>query len=68
MSDRAPEPITERIRWYLGLWGLELLAIATFAQAWSLTIAIRFRGDLPTRRFMVCSSLAFGFSLCLRLR
>jgi hypothetical protein len=47
MSDRAPEPITERIRWYLGLWGLELLAIAMFAQAWSLTMPIRFRGDLP---------------------
>ena len=47
MSDRAPEPITERIRWYLGLWGLELLAIAMFAQAWSLTSPIRFRGDLP---------------------
>ena len=47
MSDRAPKPITERIRWYLGLWGLELLAIAMFAQAWSLTSPIRFRGDLP---------------------
>jgi hypothetical protein len=47
MSDRAPEPITERIPWYLGLWGLELLAIAMFAQASSLTSPIRFRGDLP---------------------
>ena len=47
MSDRAPEPITERIRWYFGLWSLELLAIAMFAQAWSLTMPIRFRGDLP---------------------
>ena len=47
MSDRAPEPIAERIRWYLGFWGLEMLAIAMFAQAWSLTMPIRFRGDLP---------------------
>ena len=47
MSDRAPEPIAERIRWYLGLWGLEMLAIAMFAQAWSLTMPIRLRGDLP---------------------
>jgi|ERR1017187_9402123 hypothetical protein len=47
MSDRAPKPITGRSRWYLGLWGLGMLAIAMFAQAWSLTMPIRFRGDLP---------------------
>src|SRR5271166_5977462 len=47
MSDRAPEPIAGRIRWYLRLWGLQLLAIAMFAQTWSLTMPIRFRGDLP---------------------
>lgn len=46
MSDRAPEAIAGRVKWYLALWGLEMLAIAMFAQAWSLTMPIRFRGDL----------------------
>jgi hypothetical protein len=47
LSGRAPEPITGRVKWYLALWGFEMLAIAMFAQAWSLTMPIRFRGDLP---------------------
>jgi hypothetical protein len=47
MSGCAPESITGRMKWYLALWGLEMLAITMFAQAWSLTMPIRFRGDLP---------------------
>ena len=47
MSDRAPEAIAGRVKWYLGLWGLELLAIAMFAQAWSLTMPVQLPGELP---------------------
>lgn len=47
MSMHAPESLTARIKWYLSLWALGMLAITMFAQAWSLTIPIRFRGDLP---------------------
>ena len=55
ISGRAPEPITGRVKWYLALWGLGMLAITMFAQAWSLTMPqawsltmlIRFHEDLP---------------------
>jgi hypothetical protein len=55
ISRRAPEPITERVRWYLALWGFGMLTITMFAQAWSLTMPqawsltmlIRFQEDLP---------------------
>lgn len=51
ISGRAPEPITRRVRWYLDLWGLGMLAITMFAQAWSLTMPqawslIRVQGEL----------------------
>jgi hypothetical protein len=50
ISGRAPEPITERVRWYLALWGFGMLAITMFAQAWALTTPqawslIRFQGE-----------------------
>jgi hypothetical protein len=46
MSHQAPQPIVPRMKWYLGVLAFELLATAIFAQAWSLTMPIRFSGDL----------------------
>jgi hypothetical protein len=46
MSRRAPESINGRVKWYLALWGFGMLAIAMFAQVWSLTMPIRLPGDL----------------------
>lgn len=46
MSDRAPEPLGARMKWYMSLVGLAVLTIATVTSAWSLTVPIGLGGDL----------------------
>jgi len=46
MSDRAPEPLVARMRWYVRLLGLQVLTIAMVTSAWSLAMPTRLGGDL----------------------
>ena len=68
MSDRAPKPITERIRWYLGLWGTRAVGDRDVRsglvadESYSVS-----RGPAPSTGSGLLT-LAFGFPLCLRLR
>ena len=55
MSDRAPEVLIARMKWYVGLAGVLVLTIAMVTSAWSLTMPIGLGGDLvhPPARGLV---------------
>jgi hypothetical protein len=45
MSDRAPESLAARMKWYGGVLGLEALTITMVASAWSLAMPTGLGGD-----------------------
>lgn len=45
MSDRAPESLGARLKWYMGVLGLELLTILIVTSAWSLAMPTGLGGD-----------------------
>jgi hypothetical protein len=48
MSDRAPEPLVARMKWYMGVLGQGALTILMVTSAWSLAMPTGLGGD-PTR-------------------
>jgi hypothetical protein len=45
MSDRAPEPLAARIKWYMGVLGQGVLTILIVTSAWSLAMPTGLGGD-----------------------
>jgi hypothetical protein len=45
MSDRAPEPLAARTKWYMGVVGQGALAIVMVTSAWSLAMPTGLGGD-----------------------
>ncbi|HTC60162.1 MAG TPA: hypothetical protein VK691_08585 [Solirubrobacteraceae bacterium] len=45
MSDRAPEPLAARTKWYMGVVGQGALAIVMVTSAWSLALPTGLGGD-----------------------
>jgi hypothetical protein len=45
MSDRAPEPLVARMRWYMGVLGQGALTILIVTSAWSLAMPTGLGGD-----------------------
>ena len=69
MSDRAPEPLVARMKWYMGVLGLEALAITIVASAWSLAMPTGLGGDPahPPARGLVILAVWPAAVLCLVL-
>jgi hypothetical protein len=69
MSDRAPEPLVARMKWYMGVLGQGALTILIVTSAWSLAMPTGLGGDPahPPDRGLVILAVWPAAVLCLVL-